>query len=152
MTVWGYEFYLRVLKVSLTSERSERVRDTFSTFTKKLINWNWWKADVNLLQFLRRTMSKGKGAKRFHGIHVKHQPCQARPHVTGGTPYTFRTVMWVRKRPLLDHETRSDFVCQRLLRGDYVVGTLSWKKVVIWLGRNFTDWFGRGLCFPNDEN
>ena len=28
---WGYEFYLRVLKVSLTSERSERVRDTFST-------------------------------------------------------------------------------------------------------------------------
>ena len=28
---WGYEFYLRVLKVSLTSERSERVRNTFST-------------------------------------------------------------------------------------------------------------------------
>ena len=28
---WGYEFYLRALKVSLTSERSERVRDTFST-------------------------------------------------------------------------------------------------------------------------
>ena len=28
---WGYEFYLLVLKVSLTSERSERVRDTFST-------------------------------------------------------------------------------------------------------------------------
>ena len=27
----GYEFYLRVLKVSLTGERSERVRDTFST-------------------------------------------------------------------------------------------------------------------------
>ena len=26
-----YEFYLRVLKVSLTSERNERVRDTFST-------------------------------------------------------------------------------------------------------------------------
>ena len=30
MAAWGYEFYLRVLKVSLTSERSERVRDTFS--------------------------------------------------------------------------------------------------------------------------
>ena len=28
MAAWGYEFYLRVLKVSLTSERSERVRDT----------------------------------------------------------------------------------------------------------------------------
>ena len=33
MAAWGYEFYLqvRVLKVSLTSERSERVRDTLST-------------------------------------------------------------------------------------------------------------------------
>ena len=31
MAAWGYEFYLRVLKVSLTSERSEQVRDTFST-------------------------------------------------------------------------------------------------------------------------
>ena len=31
MAAWGYEFYLLVLKVSLTSERSERVRDTFST-------------------------------------------------------------------------------------------------------------------------
>ena len=31
MAAWGYEFYLRVLKLSLTSERSERVRDTFST-------------------------------------------------------------------------------------------------------------------------
>ena len=31
MATWGYEFYLRVLKVSLTSEQSERVRDTFST-------------------------------------------------------------------------------------------------------------------------
>ena len=30
MAAWEYEFYLRVLKVSLTSERSERVRDTFS--------------------------------------------------------------------------------------------------------------------------
>ena len=29
MAAWGYEFYLRVLKVSLTSEQSERVRDTF---------------------------------------------------------------------------------------------------------------------------
>ena len=31
MAARGYEFYLRLLKVSLTSERSERVRDTFST-------------------------------------------------------------------------------------------------------------------------
>ena len=31
MAAWGYEFYLLVLKVSLSSERSERVRDTFST-------------------------------------------------------------------------------------------------------------------------
>ena len=31
MAAWGYEFYLRVLKVSLTSERSKRVRDTFGT-------------------------------------------------------------------------------------------------------------------------
>ena len=31
MAARGYEFYLGVLKVSLTSERSERVRDTFST-------------------------------------------------------------------------------------------------------------------------
>ena len=31
MAAWGYEFDLLVLKVSLTSERSERVRDTFST-------------------------------------------------------------------------------------------------------------------------
>ena len=31
MAAWGYEFYLPVLKVSLTSERSERVGDTFST-------------------------------------------------------------------------------------------------------------------------
>ena len=31
MAARGYEFYLRVLKVSLKSERSERVRDTFST-------------------------------------------------------------------------------------------------------------------------
>ena len=30
MAAWGYEFYLLVLKVSFTSERSERVRDTFS--------------------------------------------------------------------------------------------------------------------------
>ena len=28
MAARGYEFYLRVLKVSLTSERSQRVRDT----------------------------------------------------------------------------------------------------------------------------
>ena len=31
MAARGYEFYLWVLKVSLTSERSEQVRDTFST-------------------------------------------------------------------------------------------------------------------------
>ena len=31
MAAWGYGFYLLVLKVSLTSERSERVRDTFTT-------------------------------------------------------------------------------------------------------------------------
>ena len=31
MAALGYEFYLLVLKVSLTSERSELVRDTFST-------------------------------------------------------------------------------------------------------------------------
>ena len=31
MAVRGYEFYLRVLKVSLTSEQSELVRDTLST-------------------------------------------------------------------------------------------------------------------------
>ena len=29
MAAWGYEFYLRVLKISLTSERSSLVRDTF---------------------------------------------------------------------------------------------------------------------------
>ena len=31
MATRGYEFYVRVLKVSLTSEGRERVRDTFST-------------------------------------------------------------------------------------------------------------------------
>ena len=31
MAARGYEFYLQALKVSLKSERSERVRDTFST-------------------------------------------------------------------------------------------------------------------------
>ena len=30
MAAWGHESYLRELKVSLTSERSERVRDTVS--------------------------------------------------------------------------------------------------------------------------
>ena len=35
-SLWGYEFYLRVLKVSLTSERSERVTDTFSTRRDKI--------------------------------------------------------------------------------------------------------------------
>ena len=31
MAARGYKFYLRVLKVSLTSERSEQVGDPFST-------------------------------------------------------------------------------------------------------------------------
>ena len=38
MAAWGYEFYLLVLKVSLTSERSERVRDAFSTRRKKFVS------------------------------------------------------------------------------------------------------------------
>ena len=33
MAAWGYEFYLLVLKVSLTGERSSLVRDTFGTHT-----------------------------------------------------------------------------------------------------------------------
>ena len=47
MAAWGYEFYLRVLKVSLTSERSERVRYTFSTQDKILIP----KRPFNILYF-----------------------------------------------------------------------------------------------------
>ena len=31
MAAWGHKFYLLVLKVCLTSERSKRVRDTFSS-------------------------------------------------------------------------------------------------------------------------
>ena len=31
MAAWGYGFYVLVLKVPLTSERSERMRDTFTT-------------------------------------------------------------------------------------------------------------------------
>ena len=31
-------------------------------------------------------MSKGKGAKRFHGTHVKHQPYQTRPQSPGESP------------------------------------------------------------------
>ena len=38
MAAWGYKFYLLVLKVSLTSERSERVRDTFSTPKIKFVS------------------------------------------------------------------------------------------------------------------
>ena len=38
MAARGYEFYLRVLKVSLTSERSERVRDTISTILMKFLH------------------------------------------------------------------------------------------------------------------
>ena len=37
MAARGYEFYLRVLKVSLTSERSERMRDTFSTSNVEVV-------------------------------------------------------------------------------------------------------------------
>ena len=36
MDAWGHEFYLLVLKVSLTSERSLLVRDTFSTSKPKI--------------------------------------------------------------------------------------------------------------------
>ena len=38
MAACGYGFYFLVLKVSLTSERSERVRDTFTTHVFKLSN------------------------------------------------------------------------------------------------------------------
>ena len=34
MTAWGYEFYLLVLKVSLTSELRSLVRDTFRYFSR----------------------------------------------------------------------------------------------------------------------
>ena len=34
MAAWGYEFYLRVLKVSLIRSLRSLVRDTFSTRTK----------------------------------------------------------------------------------------------------------------------
>ena len=36
MAAWGYEFYLRVLKVSLTSERSERVEEILSAREDKI--------------------------------------------------------------------------------------------------------------------
>ena len=36
MAAWGYKFYLRVLKVSLTSEQSKRVKETFSTRRQNL--------------------------------------------------------------------------------------------------------------------
>ena len=36
MAARGYEFYLRVLKVSLTSKRSEQMRETFSNEKIKL--------------------------------------------------------------------------------------------------------------------
>ena len=35
MAAWGYEFYLLVLKVSLTSERSDKDKDKNSTFTAR---------------------------------------------------------------------------------------------------------------------
>ena len=50
MAAWGYEFYLRVLKVSLTSERSERVRDTFRLKDKIRIPTR----SCNILYFLER--------------------------------------------------------------------------------------------------
>ena len=40
MAAWGYEFYLRVLKVSLTSEWNERVRDTFLISNSCNLNHN----------------------------------------------------------------------------------------------------------------
>ena len=52
MAAWGYEFYLRVLKVSLTSERSERVRDTFSTILMKFIHKT--QLEAHLRMHLRR--------------------------------------------------------------------------------------------------
>ena len=36
MAARGYEFYVRVLKVSLTSERSERVEETLSAREGKI--------------------------------------------------------------------------------------------------------------------
>ena len=38
MAARGYEFYLQVLKVSLTSERSERVIDTFNPEKIKFVS------------------------------------------------------------------------------------------------------------------
>ena len=37
MAAWGYEFYLLVLKVSLTSERNERVRDMIFLVKEKIL-------------------------------------------------------------------------------------------------------------------
>ena len=52
MAARGYEFYLRVLKVSLTSERSERVRDTFSTILMKFLHKT--QLEAHLRMHLRR--------------------------------------------------------------------------------------------------
>ena len=38
MAAWGYEFYLLVLKVSLTRSLRSLVRDTFSTRRKKIVS------------------------------------------------------------------------------------------------------------------
>ena len=38
MAARGYEFYLQVLKVSLPSERSERVKDTFNPEKIKFVS------------------------------------------------------------------------------------------------------------------
>ena len=38
MAARGYEFYVRLLKVSLKSERSEGVRDTFSTRRQNFVS------------------------------------------------------------------------------------------------------------------
>ena len=56
MAARGYEFYLRVLKVSLTSERSERVRDTFSTI---------------LMKFLHKTQLEA-----HLGMHLRRRECR----------------------------------------------------------------------------
>ena len=62
---------------------------------------------IYLLQFSWTTMSKGKGAKTFHGTHVKQQPYQARPQSPGESPTLFRTVMWDRSlTSLLNHDRK----------------------------------------------
>ena len=57
MAARAYEFYLRVLTVSLTSERSERVRDTVSTRTIPLIGLSQkFTVDLEISFFLTSEM------------------------------------------------------------------------------------------------